>query len=153
MNWWVGSSSTRKTGFACPSRLYIGNVVFIWPNCTLIGMVAANRPSRLFFSELCHSSFHWIGPTNSVIESQCSSVVLWFCGSAPSGAFFLGLSLALRSHDEFQASHWSSSPFGRENKNKKNIRPPSPKKLLGPPPKKLVDAPKNKTNKKTLDPL
>ena len=34
------------------------------------------------------------------------------CGFVPSGAVFLGLSLALRSQDQFQASHWSSPPMG-----------------------------------------
>ena len=31
---------------------------------------------------------------------------LWMAQSVPSCAVFLGLSLALRSHDQFQASHW-----------------------------------------------
>ena len=44
----------------------------------------------------------------SVIESPCPSICAIGC------SFFRGLSLALRSHDQFQASHWSSlpSPFG-----------------------------------------
>ena len=29
---------------------------------------------------------------------------------SPSNAVFLGLSLALRSHDQFDASHWSTLP-------------------------------------------
>ena len=42
------------------------------------------------------------------IESPCPSVVLCVC--AIKCIFFRGLSLALRSHDQFQASYWSSLP-------------------------------------------
>ena len=35
-------------------------------------------------------------------------VAMSVCGSAPSSEVLLGLSLALSSHDQFQASHWSS---------------------------------------------
>ena len=51
---------------------------------------------------------HW---ADSVIECHISLFVcLPVCLSAPTGAFFLGLSLALRSRDQFQASHWSPPP-------------------------------------------
>ena len=43
--------------------------------------------------QLIRVPFHWIGPTG------------WM--DVPSGAVFLDLSLALRSHDQFQTSHWS----------------------------------------------
>ena len=39
-----------------------------------------------------------------VAMSRCVCVCAIGC------SFFLGLSLALRSHDQFQASHWSSLP-------------------------------------------
>ena len=55
------------------------------------------------------STFHRIGPTgpiqsysHHVRPSVCSSVVL-----RHQVQFFLGLSLALRSHDQFRATHWS----------------------------------------------
>ena len=38
---------------------------------------------------------------------------LWLCAIGCS--FFLGLSLALRYHDQFQASNWSSLPPSFEN--------------------------------------
>ena len=41
-----------------------------------------------------------------------------FCVSAPLGAFFLGLLLALRSHDQFKASHWSTSGSNKTLKKK-----------------------------------
>ena len=52
---------------------------------------------------------HW---AELVIESPCPSVCLFVCVSvcAIGCSFFRGLSLALRSHDQFQASHWSSLP-------------------------------------------
>ena len=37
----------------------------------------------------------------------CLSVCVCVCGFAPRVQFFLALSLAFRSHDQFQASHWS----------------------------------------------
>ena len=57
-----------------------------------------------FFQTFSLNRPHWV---DSVIESPCPSVWMsvcpWYMCS-----FFLGLSLALRSHDQFQASHWSS---------------------------------------------
>ena len=50
-------------------------------------------------------SLNWPTWADSVIESP------WLCGSLVVRhrmQFFLGLSLALTSHDQFQASHWSS---------------------------------------------
>ena len=43
-----------------------------------------------------------------VAVSVCVSVCLFVCAIGCS--FFRGLSSALRSHDQFQASHWSSPP-------------------------------------------
>ena len=40
------------------------------------------------------------------------SVCVWFCAIGCS--FFQGLSLSLRSHDQFQASHWSSHLLSSE---------------------------------------
>ena len=40
--------------------------------------------------------------------SVCGDVCLWFCAIGCS--FFRGLSLALRSHDQIPASHWSTPP-------------------------------------------
>ena len=51
--------------------------------------------------------------------------------SAPLGAVLLGLSLALRSHDQFLASHWSPQ-----------TNPPPPQKKLisySPPPQFFFD--------------
>ena len=51
---------------------------------------------------------------DSVIESPCPSVNLWLCAIGCSFCF-RGLSLALRSHDQFQAFHWQNfgtSPVG-----------------------------------------
>ena len=46
---------------------------------------------------------------DSVIELPCPSV--WMSVCLRQGVqFFCGLSLALRSHDQFQASNWSSLP-------------------------------------------
>ena len=58
--------------------------------------------------------FHWFGPTalgrfsHRVAMSVCLFVCLCVCAIGCS--FFQGLSLALRSQDQFQASHWSSLP-------------------------------------------
>ena len=74
---------------------------------------AYNRIQEHFFSFFDIQEFHWIGPTqltDSVIKLPCPSVCLSVCLFAPSGAVFLGLLLALISHDQFQASHWSSLP-------------------------------------------
>ena len=66
----------------------------------------------------------------SVSRSVCLSI----CGFAPLGAFFLGLSLALRSHDQFQASHCTpicSPPLILTEKRKERTkmdRPPPNKK-------------------------
>ena len=51
--------------------------------------------------------------TDSVIESPCTCVCPFVCVSvcAIRCSFFRGLSLALRSHDQFQASNWSTPPF------------------------------------------
>ena len=46
---------------------------------------------------------HW---PELVIESSCPCVCLCVCAIGCS--FFLGLSLALRSHDQIPASHWST---------------------------------------------
>ena len=48
---------------------------------------------------------HW---AELVIESPCPCV--WMCVCAIRCSVFRGLSLALRSHDQFQASHRSSLP-------------------------------------------
>ena len=44
----------------------------------------------------------------SIRESPCLCICLDVCAI---GCSFLGLSLVLRSHDQFQASHWSSPPL------------------------------------------
>ena len=51
----------------------------------------------LVFFRFFEFSLNWHHWDNSVIESLCQCVAM----CAPSGAFFLGLSLALRSHDQF----------------------------------------------------
>ena len=62
-------------------------------------------------------TFSLYGPhsANSVIESPCPSV----CGSVfvCHWMHFLGLSLALRSHDQFQAFHYSSPQIPPLKKN------------------------------------
>ena len=56
---------------------------------------------------------HW---AELVIELPCPCVCLFVCAIGCS--FFRGLSLALRSHDQFQASHWSSPPTPPKKKKK-----------------------------------
>ena len=64
-----------------------------------------NMATTMFFSSF---SLNWAHLADSVIESPCPCVnCLSVCAIGCS--FFQGL-LALRSHDQFQASHWSSIP-------------------------------------------
>ena len=99
-----------------------------WPmrgleiNCIVMGQhTQKTQTSRLL---------GWISlEANSVKSRACICGCLLMTESAPLGrfshkvsmygclsvcairwSFFLGLSLALRSHDQFQASHWSSLP-------------------------------------------
>ena len=52
---------------------------------------------------------------NSVIESPCpwGCLCVCLCVCAIGCSYFLGLLLALGSHDQFQASHWPPPPFFR----------------------------------------
>ena len=77
--------------------------------------------------------FYWISPlgqfSHRVAMSAGVSVCLWFC--AIGGSFCQSLPLALRSHDQFQTSHWSSKPCPPPKKKKittpqKKTIPPSP---------------------------
>ena len=87
-----------------------------------------------------------------VITGPIQSPCPWRSGSAPSGAVFLGLSLALRSHDQLQDSNWFSAP---EPPTKKNCLPSQffsffsfffvkPPKELGPPLTFFLTVKKNK---------
>ena len=60
--------------------------------------------------KLCFSLNRPTGPIQSQSCDIRLSVCLFVCLFAPSDAFFLGLSLALRSHDQFPGPHWSSFP-------------------------------------------
>ena len=53
-------------------------------------------------------NFHWIGPLGRFGQVVAMSVYLFIYVYVPVPCNFLGLSLALKSHDQFQASHWSS---------------------------------------------
>ena len=59
---------------------------------------------------------------DSVIESQCPSVFLFVCLHHQMQVFF-GLSLALRSHDQFQASY-RLTPTPPPQKKNNNLPPP-----------------------------
>ena len=84
------------------------------------------KPSHAIFTESANCS-DW---ANSVIELLCPSVCLCFCTTGCS--FFLGLTLTLRSHDQFQASHWSSLPPPPLKKNWNKFYLPRPP-FFGPP--------------------
>ena len=74
----------------------------------------------------------------SICQDVCQDVWMF----APSGGFFLGLSLALWSHGQIQSSNWSyllpsllpPTPkfFGTPNSNKKKNLGPFPQKMLIP---------------------
>ena len=83
------------------------------------------------------ASAHW---ADSVIELPCPSVCMCVClfVCAIGCSFLLGLSLTLRSHDEFQACHWSIPPPPKkkswkkeEKNNKKKNWIPLPKLFFG----------------------
>ena len=60
-------------------------------------------PTRPHWAELVYES-----PCPCVCVSVCVSVCAIVC------SFFLGLSLALRSHDQIPASHWATPPFKKK---------------------------------------
>ena len=101
--------------------------------CILLSCI--ERESQLLSSEIRQGQnkryqSNFLIFTDLVIESQCPSVCVSVSLFAPSDAVFLGLSLALRSHDQFQASHWSTPPsphppkkYSEEKKKKrKNLK-------------------------------
>ena len=66
----------------------------------------------IVFSHVVGASLHWdgvpsAGPFFRPILSVSRDVPLFICLSPPS-VFYLGLLFALRSHDRFKASHWST---------------------------------------------
>ena len=69
------------------------------------------------FKKISPTRPHW---AELVIESPCPYVCAIKC------SFFLGISLALRSHDQIPASHWSTHPHPTPPKKNIYICPPPP---------------------------
>ena len=57
-------------------------------------------------SRNCVENYNFLSFFFIPVSTPCLSVRPSVRGCTPSGAVFVGLSLALRSNDQFQASHW-----------------------------------------------
>ena len=125
-----GNSEARKLGDSETMKLFFALCLF-----TFYRQKFSNLRALLSIIFTNSASLGRVG--HKVAMSRC----VWYCTIGCS--FFLGLSLALRSHDQFEASHWSSLPpsFGsletwklgnsetRKLGNSETWKPPYPKKL------------------------
>ena len=75
----------------------------------VVGGSFINRTTLSSLKWFSSPYFQSIGPLGQCFHRVAMSVCLPFCVSDPFSCYlFWGLSLALRSHDQFKASHWST---------------------------------------------
>ena len=72
-----------------------------------VALIWANK-CHYHITQISIYTFHQLGPSGPSWSSSCNVHISIYLYVPFQCKFFLGLSLALRSHDQFQASHWST---------------------------------------------